>query len=225
MKKFAVANFLLCASSTLGFGASKAKLSELSAGSLSGDQYTNQALGIKFQVPHGWSANTDGDVPAGFDYHPAKEPSRQCVKVLLSHSVADSIRPEYKSMGLLFVLDPGCFPDAKFPRAIEEGQFHSFSGKMIHAFSKSPFIAPDGADIGSLQKESLIFVILTGGDTTQLGDGSSIHENLVIGMTERNGYWVGWAARTDDQSKTEIEDLENLKFWMGSGKMPSDPVK
>lgn len=221
LSKLPVVAFLLCAFSTVALGGSKPKFSELPSGSLSHTVYINQALGIRFQVPDGWTASTDGEIPAGLDFHPAKKPERQCVKVLLSYAAANSQHPEYKSTGSLFVVDPGCFPDAKFPRAVDEGQYRDFASKIVPAFKRSPYIGPHGADMGDAQEESLLFVLLTGEDTAQLGDGSSLHENLLFSLTEFNGYWICWGWRVDDGRRAVLEKMNGIKFWMGpKGKMP-----
>jgi hypothetical protein len=212
---------MVCTSS-IALGASRPKLSDVPDGSISGGVYSNEALGIKFRIPDGWTADTDGEVPSGLHFHPDKQPTRQCVKVLVSYRVANPAHHDYRSTGSLFVLDPGCFQGAKFPKELDRGEFRDFAGKMIHAFSKSPYMAPDGADIGDLQNEKLIFVILTGNDTVRLGDGSSLHENMLFTLVEFNGYWVCWGARADDERVAQLKNLtDGLKFWIGpKGTMP-----
>jgi hypothetical protein len=200
----------------------KPKFSEIPDGWLSGTIYTNDALEVKFHVPDGWTAKTDGEIPDGFDYHPPKDSSRQCVKVLMSISVpGGSAHPEYKSTGSYFVLDPGCFPDAKFPRSMDPGEVRSLAGRIIHAFAHSPYIASDGADIGAFQQENLFFVMLTG-QSSAGPDKTAVHENMMLSVTEFNGYWIGWATRADDERTVQLKKTGNgLQFWVGpKGKMP-----
>jgi hypothetical protein len=216
--------FLLSMFSVPAFGSSKPKFSEIPDSWLSGSIYTNEALGIKFQLPDGWAGNTDGETAPGFDYHTAKEPARQCVKVLMSYSVAGRAQPEYKSKGLVFVLDPGCFPGTKFPRSMAPSEFRDLAGAIIHAFSKSPYIGPDGADVGGFQQEGLFFLVLTGAISTgpAAAGKASVHENMLLTLTEFNGYWIGWGSRADDERTAQLKGMtENIKFWMGpKGKMP-----
>lgn len=208
--------------STVAVAAAKPKLSEIPDGSISGDVYSNEALGIKLHIPEGWTADTDGEVPNGLDFHWDKHPDRQCVKVLVDFGIPGLVHHDYRSTGSVFVLDPGCFPDAKYPQALDRGQFRDFAGKIIHAFSKSPYIAPDGADIGDLQNGKFIFVILTGSDSITLADGSPLHENMLFELVEFNGYWVCWGARADDERVAQLKNLtDGLKFWIGpKGTMP-----
>lgn len=216
---------MVCVSAvTASASASRPKVADVPDGSISGNVYSNEALGIKLHIPDGWTANVDGEVPSGLDFHPDKRPERPCVTVLVSFGMASPAHRDYRSTGSLFLLDPACFPDAKFPQALDRVQFRDFAGKMIHAFAKSPYIAPDGADIGDLQNGRFIFVILTGNDNLTLADGSTLHENRLFELVEFNGYWVCWGARADDERVAQLKNLsDGLKFWVGpKGTMPED---
>jgi hypothetical protein len=218
----AIATVLACALSVLMVGIAKPRFSEIPDGLLSGGTYTNEGLGVKFHVPDGWTATTDGEIPDGFDYHPPQDPSRQCVKVLMSISVSgSSADPEYTSKGSYFVIDPGCFPDARFPKSMDTGDIRAIAGKIIHAFAHSPYIAPDGADVGAFQQESLLFVMLTG-QCAASASNKGVHENIMLSFTAFNGYWVGWATRADDERTEQLKSTSNgLQFWIGpKGKMP-----
>lgn len=219
----AIAVVLACALSVPIGGAAKPRFSEIPDGLLSNGIYTNNGLGVKFYVPDGWTAATGGEIP-GFDYHPPKDPSRQCVKVLMSISVAgSSAHPEYTSRGSYFVVDPGCFPDAKFPRSMNAGEVRAIAGKILHAFAHSPYIAPDGADVGASQQESLLFVVLTG-QCPASASNKGVHENIMLSFTAFNGYWIGWATRADDERTEQLKNTSDgprLQFWIGpKGKMP-----
>jgi hypothetical protein len=222
MTKLPILVLLFCALSSVAVGLSKPRFSEIPDGWLSNTLYTNDALGIRYRTPEGWAADTDGQVPSGLDYHPPKEPTRQCVKVLVSYSRVNTTHPTYKSIGSLFAIDPGCFPDTKFAKVVDAGELRAVAGKMIHAFSKSPYIGPDGADVGGSQEENLVVLSLTGEDTVRLYDESTIHENLLFALTEFSGYWIGWGAKADDARTAELKGMaDNIKFWIGpKGKMP-----
>lgn len=219
----AIAAVLACALSVPMAGIAKPTFSEIPDGLLSNGTYTNDGLGVKFHLPDGWTATTGGEIPDGFDYHPPKDPSRQCVKGLMSISVGgSSADPEYTSRGSYFVIDPGCFPDARFPRSMDTDDVRAIAAKIIHAFAHSPYIAPDGADVGAFQQESLLFVMLTGSCPASASN-KGVHENLMLTFTAFNGYWIGWATRADDERTQQLKnDASNvLQFWVGpKGKMP-----
>jgi hypothetical protein len=142
----------------------------------------------------------------------------------MSYSAAGRTHPEYKSTGSVFVLDPGCFPGTKFPGSMDPSEFRNLAGPLIHALSKSPYIAPNGADVGGFQQEGLYFLVLTGESSTgPSGVGkASVHENILLTVTEFNGYWIGWGSRADDERTAQLKAMtDNVKFWIGpKGKMP-----
>lgn len=217
-----IATILACTLSVPMVGNAKSRFPKIPDGVLSEGTYTNEGLGVKFHVPDGWTATTDGEIPDGFDYHPPRDPSRQCVKVLMSISVSgDPADPGYTSKGSYFVIDPGCFPDARFPTSMDTGDIRAIAGKIIHAFAHSLYVAPDGADVGSFQQENLLFVMLTGQCAAGPGN-QEVHENLMLSFTAFHGYWIGWATRADDERTNQLKSISNgVQFWIGpKGKMP-----
>jgi hypothetical protein len=217
-----IAPILVCSLSVPMTGHADSTFSKIPDGVLSEGTYTNEGLRVRFHVPAGWTATTGGDMPDGFDYRPPSDPSRQCVKLLMSISVpGSSADPQYTSKGSYFVIDPGCFPDTRFPKSPQSSDVRAIAGQIIHAFAHSPYIAPDGADVGAFQQENLVFIVLTGQCATGACD-KGVHENMMLSFTAFDGYWIGWATRADDERTEQLKNTSNgLQFWIGpKGKMP-----
>jgi hypothetical protein len=100
-------------------------------------------------------------------------------------------------------------------------EFRAFAGTIIHDFSKSQYIGPAGADVGAFQQEGLFFLVLTGEGSAGAGK-VSLHVNMLLTLTEFNGYWIGWGSRADDERTVQLKGMaDNVKFWIGAkGKMP-----
>jgi hypothetical protein len=51
--------------------------------------------------------------------------------------------------------------------------------------------------------------------------GGSLHENMLLVLTEFNGYWIGWGTRADDERAGQLKKMDGIKFWIGpKGKKP-----
>lgn len=77
---------LCCAFGIAGFGQNtpNLKLSQVSGGTLSGDVYTNETVGMVYEVPSGWSAYTDVKHATMLDQKKSNGAANQCSKILLS---------------------------------------------------------------------------------------------------------------------------------------------
>src|SRR5437764_5962130 len=59
----------------------QSQLSQLSPGTLSGNTYTNGAVGVSYEVPQGWTSTPDPSGPARIDPRHPESPMNQCTKV------------------------------------------------------------------------------------------------------------------------------------------------
>src|SRR5438309_107503 len=68
----------------IGLGGRGSKISELPDGTLSGKVYSNDALGMRYEIPSGWIATADPKGPVSLDSRKPDGPVNQCSKVVLA---------------------------------------------------------------------------------------------------------------------------------------------
>ena len=205
---------------------SGSKISKLADGKLSGNVYSNDALELRNEVPRGWIAVADPKGQLSLDSRKPDGPVNRCSKVLLLEHAPEAAEGGFTSSGTLFAIDPGCFPDIKFPRsskdksvkfpesAKDKQKIVEFADKFVKSFSHTPFISRNGADVDATRAGGRMVIILTGDEVIDAVGGSPVtkrplHVNFLFTVMELNGYWVAWAAVVDDPSR---ELLKNSKM-------------
>lgn len=217
-------NLLILLFSTLSvvcLGSPKSKLSQLPDGTLSGDIYSNSALGLRYEVPPGWSVVADPKDPAKIDDRDQGGPVNQCTKILLSlhapEQDPEQNKAQFNSTITLLAIDPRCFPGAKFPKSVKDREkVQEFARKIVNSFSHTPYISRNGADIDANIQDGKLAIWLTGADSINAPDGQAMKEplrvNKLLGLVESNGYWIAWANLADDSTKTELQKRNDLQF-------------
>ena len=119
----------------VGLGSPGSKISQLPDGVLSGNVYSNDALGLKFNFPRGWIATADPKGPIGLGFRTQDGPVDQCIKVLLSFQAPHPVEGRFSSGGDVIVIDPGCFSDLEFPTSANKKKVQDFAGIFIKFFS------------------------------------------------------------------------------------------
>src|SRR5579864_595446 len=204
----------------IGLASPASKVSQLPDGTLSGKTYSNDALGLKAEIPDGWIATAAPKGPVNLDYRKPNEPANQCSKVLLSLSPAQQAEGRFNSMVTIFAIDPHCFSGAKFPQSMDKQKIVKFADKIVKSFSHTPFISYKGADIDAFRQSGLLIIHLSGDEIINAVEGRDpavqepLHVNISFSLAETNGYWVAWAVLADDPSK------EELKKWNVQFKIP-----
>jgi hypothetical protein len=203
---------------TISLGSSESKISQLPDGSLSGKIYTNDALGLRYEVPSGWVAAADPKGPVNLDYRRPDGPANQCSKVLLSLHAPQQSEGRFNSTATILTIDPSCFWGARFPKSLEDkNKILKFADKIIKAFSNTPYISRNGADVDAVREAGRLIIQLTGGDVINAVEGRDqatkepLHVNTLFCLTESNGYWVAWTFFGDDSSKEELKNA-NVQF-------------
>jgi hypothetical protein len=202
----------------IGLGGRGSKISELPDGTLSGKVYSNDALGMRYEIPSGWIATADPKGPVSLDSRKPDGPVNQCSKVVLALHAPERGDRRFNSTATVLAIDPGCFPGAKFPRSLKDkAKILMFAHKIVNAFSNTPYISRDGADVDAMPLGGRLAIVLTGNDVINKVDGhdeatkEQLHVNTSFNLTEANGYWVAWTARADDASREEMKN-SNISF-------------
>jgi hypothetical protein len=209
---------IVSAPAVVGLGSSGSRISHLPDGRLSGHIYTNDALGLRYEVPSGWVATADPKGPVSLDYRRPDGPANQCSKVLLSLHAPQQSEGRFNATVSLFVIDPSCFSGAKFPRSLEDkDKILKFSDKIVKAFSNTPYISRNGVDIAAVHEAGRLIISLTGDDVFNAVESRDhatkepLHVHTLFRLTESNGYWVAWTALADDSSREELKN-SNVQF-------------
>jgi len=197
-----------------GLASSGSKVSQLPDGKLSDNIYSNDALGLRYEVPSGWTATADPKGPVSLDGKNPDSPMNRCSKILLSIYAPHQVEGKFNSMATLFAIDPGCFSGTEFPRSMDKGKIQKVADKIIRSFANTPYISPDGAYVMGYWSQGRVIVHLTGGVVVNAVEGrhpatkEPLHLNLSFVFTESKGYWVAWAYAVDDPSKEELKNAE-----------------
>jgi hypothetical protein len=198
-----------------GLGVPASKISQLPDGTLSGNVYSNDALGLSFEFPGEWKADPDPKKPAPLDDRKPDEIANQCSKVLLSLYAPRQVEGKFSSVATLFAIDPGCFSGTEFPRSLDKAKIQKLADKIIKTYSHSPFISPYGAFVVGYLSQGRVVIRLTQGFVINALYGhpapkkEPLNVNDSIILEESNGYWIAWAYLADDPS---AEELKNVKF-------------
>jgi hypothetical protein len=216
--------FLTLVFSALGaicLGSPKSKLSQLPDGTLSGDIYSNRALGLRYEVPPGWIAVADPKDPVKIDDRDPDGPVNQCSKVLLwlraPEQDPEQNKAQFNSTITLLAIDPHCFPGAKFPKSLKDRKrVQEFARKIVNSFSHTAFISRNGADIDADIQNGKLAIWLTGADLINAPDSQAVKEplrvNRLLGLVESNGYWIAWANLADDPTKAQLQKRNDLQI-------------
>ena len=198
----------------VSLGAPTPKISQLPDGTLSSNIYSNDALGVSFEFPDGWTATLDPKHAVSLDYRKPEEPANQCSKILLSLEAPHQVEGRFYSVASLFAIDPGCFPGTEFPHSLDKAKIQKLADKIIKTYSHSPYISPYGAFVVGDMSQGRVFIRLTQGVIIIALFGhpaarkEPLNVNNSIVVTESNSYWVAWAYLADDPS---TEELKNAK--------------
>jgi hypothetical protein len=204
-------------------GSHEPSISELPDGTLSDNTYVNDAVGLKFEIPKGWTAMADPKGPVNLDSKDPDGPVNRCSKILLSIETLNKAQGKFRSTQTIFAMDPRCFPGEKFPHSMDKGKVMKFGRYIGKAFLNTPFISKHyGFDVGADPAGKQLIVSLTGSDDIDAGDGSEnatltelTHVNRLLAVAESNvnRLWVVWGVVSDDAGKEELQHT-NIQFWV-----------
>ncbi|HTW82222.1 MAG TPA: hypothetical protein VME23_21935 [Terracidiphilus sp.] len=187
------------------------KLSQASAGTLSGDVYTNETVGIVYEVPSGWSAYTDVKHATMLDPKRSDGAANQCSKILLSLQAPHPVEGRFSSIAVLIAMDPSCFSNTPFPRSLQDKKaLGKVADKIIKPFSNSTYLSPYGVEIRAWMLQGHVVIQLVGALTVNAIEGrpapakEPLKVNTSFSFTESNGFWVAWAYLADDPSSEQL---------------------
>jgi len=197
---------------SLGQNTPNLKISQVSDGTLSGNTYTNETVGIVYEVPSGWSAWTDPKHATVLDQRKPNGVANQCSKILLSLQAPHPVQGRFSSSAELIAMDPSCFSKMTFPQSLQDkNALGKIADKIIKPFSNSPYLSPYGVEIRGWMLQGHVVIQLVGGLTINAIEGhppptkEPLKVNTSFSFTESNGYWVAWAYLADDPSSGQLD--------------------
>ncbi len=187
-------------------------ISQVSEGTLSGNIYTNETVGIVYEVPSGWSAYTDPKHATMLDQRKPNGAANQCSKILLSLQAPHPVEGRFSSSAAIIAMDPSCFSKMTFPQSLQDkNALGKIADKIIKPLSNSPYLSPYGVEIRGWMLQGHVVVQLVGGLTINAIEGhppptkEPLKVNTSFSFTESNGYWVAWAYLADDPSSEQLD--------------------
>lgn len=193
-------------------GTSSARIAQVPTGTIAQSIYRNGALDVSLKIRDGWTATL---IPAGsVQFAPersADDPVNQCSRALFSSEPIHPASEPFGPKATFFAFDPECFPGAPFPRSTKDrAAVKKFAQRVVHALALTPYIPPGGADFGGFDAGRRAFVTLVADKNLAVprngsAEGDTVHVNMLLMLTESNGYWVVMAEIVDDASKTIMQ--------------------
>lgn len=190
-----------------------ARIAQVPEGTITQNVYLNDALDVSFWPKGDWTATL---IPAGTvvfaPERSADDPVNRCSKALFFSEPIHATNNPFGPKATFFVFDPECFPGAPFPRSSKNRTaVTKFGSRAVAALALTPYIPAGGADCGGFDAGGRAFVTLFADKNVDVpGRGgaqpATVHVNMLLMLTESNGYWVVMAAMVDDASKAIMQE-------------------
>jgi hypothetical protein len=204
------AALIWAAAAVMGQSSAPDKLSQIHDGELAAGVYTNDDLGIRFSLPHDWSANVKPQMPTLFNPQ-VDAPANRCTRILLEF---DAKPDDSTAKGVVFAVDPDCLGMGPFPAtdAVKE-QLEAFNRSIFEVYRKSTFFPPSGVQLYAFKgagAQSRLFLGMAG--AVQVAPPGSdpgvrsepVSMNTLFVLVNADKCWVGWAVVADDKAKDEF---------------------
>lgn len=216
MRNYALA--LLCGLiiflNALGQRGPKLQLSKIPNGDMSGDTYTNDALGLSYQIPAGWKGDPDPK-DVSIDWRSPDKSANRCSRILLWLGPVAKIEGRFNPMATVFVTDPGCLGLAAFPESLDNvKEINKVAKKMGDNFSYTPFMSPYGNEVHPFSSQGRVIIQATGGMIINALEGKHqktkepLNVKTSFTFTKANGYLVVWAYAADESSAEVLKKIE-----------------
>jgi len=199
---------------SLGQNPLKAEVAQLPAGVLTGNLYTNNALGLSFCVPPAWTAKPDPKGPVILDPKPNGR-ANQCSKILLTFEAPGKVEGRFSSFGMVLAIDPRCLSAGPFPQSTDDkDNLNKVVDKIVKYFKNTSFFSPYGVTIYALrtqENKGPMLILMKGAMTINAIEGhppprkEPLGVSTLFALEESRGYWIAWGYMADDPSRDELE--------------------
>ena len=192
---------------------SKLQLSQIPNGTISGNSYVNDALGLSYRIPDGWKGDPD---PKGIplDWRGPDKPANKCSKILLWLAPVSKVEGRFSPLATVFAADPACLGVAGFPQTLEHvKEINKVAKKIGDTFNYTPFMSPHGNTIHSFSSEGRVIIQAEGGMVINANeDRTKAKEPLEVEtsfrFTETGGLLIVWAYLADKPAAEFLKPLQ-----------------
>lgn len=205
--------------------APKLQVAQIPDGKISGGVYSNDSVGVTYEIPAGWEATADPKTPTNLDWRGPDKAANRCSKVLLRLLPQSKQEGRYFPTAVLFVIDPECLGFKSFPKSTEDVKLITeIAVKIGKNYNYTPFMSPLGNQVERHSDQNRV-IIRTMGDMVvnaneMIGGKPAkkkepLNVSTSISFTEARNCWVAWAYNADEQS---AQVLKNLKVVLSDAK-------
>jgi hypothetical protein len=200
-------------------------LKELSSGAVSGNSYTNSALGFSCQFPMGWYQADEttqrkvigaghqaawGNSPSAAQEH---EAAQNCTKVLLwvNREPEGSKTADLNPLIMILAADPQCVPGVTFPTSSDD---HEGVRNIVQAVVRSlagSLVMSGAMKVGTFSLQGHLFLNVSGVSQANVPGHAlpvELHNSLVF--TSLKGFWTIWVFSSG--SEAELQELKHTNI-------------
>jgi hypothetical protein len=205
---------------------SSSRIGQLNLGAVSGNIYTNDSLGFRYQFPAGWIVNDKatqdktievGHQDAWGDSRSAArthEMVQQCSRVLLfvTKHPEGTKTEEVNPLIALMAADPSCFPSAHFPASIDDREaIKQMAQQIASSFAGTPFVPTRQSSASAFMFQGHLMLDISGSYVVNSpGKSAPVDIFTALEFTEVKEYWVAWGFMSGSQAG--LQELKNTKI-------------
>ena len=206
------------------------RIAQLNPGVVSGNTYTNDALGFAYEFPSGWVVNDkatqDKTMEAGHQFAWGNSPSatreheafQQCARVLLfvTKYPEGANTEQLNPLVSVIAADSACFPGAHFPTSVEDRDAIKQAGQqVIQSFAGTRFPAQWQNSVNAFTFQGHLMLDISGSFTANSPSRNApLNVFISFVFTETKGYWVAWGFESGSQA--ELQELKKTKIGFAS---------
>lgn len=205
------------------------RIGQLNAGVVSGNTYTNDALGFAYQFPLGWvindKATQDRTMETGHQFAWGNSPSaareheafQRCARVLLFVTKnAEGTRTEgLNPLIVVIAADSACFPGVHFPTSVDDRDaIKQAAQQFVRSFAGTPFVAKGHNSVDAFTVQGhLMLDISASFSVSPPGHNAPLDIFTSLNFTEAKDYWVAWGFMSGSQAG--LQELKDTKIKFG----------
>jgi hypothetical protein len=212
------------------------QVSQLTDGTLSGNNYHHPELGFRYEFPKGWAVNEPARIIklehqfVWEEDKPGKGDSKaaaQCSKTLLFVSEhPDGMQTnEYDPMASLTAVDSECIPGTTFPVSVNDrGQIQSVADQVIIHLKPPTLLNRTPAQIRAFNNGGRVMLEISRSLTLdtrspQRRNLQNIKSSMLV--MEAKQYWIIWTfASADDRN---LDKMRASKIYFDTVESPATP--
>ena len=191
-------------------------IGQLAIGTVSGNVFTNNALGFSFQFPEGWVVADKttqervvnsghefawGNDPAAVREHEAVE---QCSRILLwtSKYAEGTKTDEVNPLIAIIAFDSACLPGVEFPHSTTDTDaIRRLAIQISRSLAGTPFIGKGQSSVRAFEVQNRVMLDLSSAFKVDVPSRKQPFDAFTsVNFTEDNGYWVMWMFMNGSQS-------------------------